>query len=343
MRAISGAVAWQERVAVHVLKIKVSEMKLTSSFSRPWSIAVAITLFSIPGLAAETTVSGHGDGGTPRVLFIGNSFTFGAGSAVQFYRKDSVTDLNGNGKGGVPALFKAFALQAGLEFDVYHELIGGSGIDRHLAEKSEVVGRAWDHVIMHGYSTLDREKPGDPATLIWSAKQMAELLHKHNANVNIRIEATWSRADQTYPEKGHWHGKAIDVMARDVRAGYDLAAASTPFIGGVIPVGEAWNRAMATGVADPNPYDGIAFGQVDLWTNDHYHGSTYGYYLAGLMIFGELTGLDPRSLGEREVCALELGVSRSQAAALQQVAFDELSAAKSVSALKTFKSMPLLR
>ena len=37
------------------------------------------------------------------ILFIGNSFTFGAGSAVRFYRADTVTDLNSEGIGGVPA------------------------------------------------------------------------------------------------------------------------------------------------------------------------------------------------------------------------------------------------
>lgn len=318
-------------------------MKSTWFLSRLWLGVVAIFLVSNPGLAADTTVTGPGAGGAPRVLFIGNSFTFGGRSAVQFYRKDLVTDLNGDGRGGVPALVKAFALQAGVGIDVYHELIPGSGLERHLADKAEVLGRAWDHVVMHGYSTLDKDKPGDPARLIRSAKQMAEWLHKHNPNVNIWLEATWSRADETYPETGHWHGRPIDAMAMEVRAGYDLAAAATPFIRGVIPVGEAWNRAMATGVADPNPYDGVAFGQVDLWTTDHYHGSTYGYYLSGLMVFGELTGLDPRSLGEREGCAYELGVSGSQAAALQQVAFDELSAAKSVPALKPFKPVPLPR
>ncbi len=58
-------------------------------------------------------------------------------------------------------------------------------------------------------------------------------------------------------------------MAIDIRAGYDKAAQG---IGATVnPVGEAWSRAMATGVADPNPYDGIAPGQVDLWTWDHYH------------------------------------------------------------------------
>jgi hypothetical protein len=210
------------------------------------------------------------------------------------------------------------------------------GIDYHFAKKADVVGQSWDRVVMLGYSLLDREKPGDPGLLVRSAKQMAELLHSKNSNVDIRLIATWSRADQTYPDSGHWHGRAIEVMAQDVRAAYDLAVAGTPLIRGVIPVGEAWNRAIKTGVADPNPYDGIAAGQIDLWTYDHYHASTFGYYLEALMIFGDLTGLDPRSLGKTERAALELGMSQAQAVALQQVAFDELSAGKSRPKLKEF-------
>ena len=42
------------------------------------------------------------------VLFIGNSFTYGYGSATKYYRADSVTDLNNDGIGGVPSLFKSF-------------------------------------------------------------------------------------------------------------------------------------------------------------------------------------------------------------------------------------------
>jgi hypothetical protein len=83
---------------------------------------------------------------------------------------------------------------------------------------------------------------------------------------------------------------------------------------------------MQTGVADPNPYDGIDAGKIDLWTYDHYHGSTYGYYLEALTVFGSLTGRDPRSLGDTECSAYELGLSRAQARALQQVAFDQLAA-----------------
>jgi hypothetical protein len=261
------------------------------------------------------------------VLFIGNSFTFGDRAAVHFYRANTVTDLNHEGIGGVPALFKTFTSEAGLAYDVSLETHPGVGLDWHLAQKRDVLSqRAWDVVVMHGYSTLDSAKPGDPATLVASATAMADLLRQKNPAVEIHLMATWSRADQTYPSTGHWHGQPIDAMARDVRAGYDKAAEAA-HIPSVIPVGGAWLRAFQTGVADPNPYDGIDADKVDLWTYDHYHGSTYGYYLNALVIFGDLTGRDPRSLTERECAAFELGLSTAQAKALQQVAFDELTSA----------------
>ena len=109
----------------------------------------------------------------------------------------------------------------------------------------------------------------------------------------------------------------------------------------VIPVGEAWTRAMQTGVADPNPYDGIDAGKLDLWTYDHYHGSVYGYYLEALTIFGTLTGRDPRSLGDSECSAYELGLSRPQVKALQQVAFDQLAAANAVKAAPMVLDKPV--
>lgn len=269
------------------------------------------------------TAQGHA---APSLLFIGNSFTYGAGSAVRFYRADSVTDLNNEGIGGVPALFKSFSSQAGLDFDVYLETRGGSGLDFHYENKLGVIGqRAWDKVVMHGFSTLDAKKPGDPTTLVVSTRQVADFLRGRNPAVEIHLLATWSRADQTYPSTGAWAGKPIDVMARDIRAGYDLAAQS-PGVRGVIPVGEAWNRAMQSGVADANPYDGLEAGKINLWTHDHYHASTHGYYLEALVVFGSLTGRDPRSLGENECSGYELGLSRPEIKALQQVAFDQLAA-----------------
>jgi hypothetical protein len=286
--------------------------------------------------ASGTQTDRPGHPRIPSVVFIGNSFMFGSGSAVRFFRANTVTDLNGGGIGGVPALFKCFAQQAGRDFDVSHETSGGKNFDYHVENKADVLGRAWDYAVALGYSTLDKDKPGDSALLVRSARQLAELLRSKNPKVDVRLIATWSRADQTYPANGHWHGKPIEQMALDVRAAYNLAARSSPAIRGVIPVGEAWNRAIRAGVADPNPYDGIEFGKVSLWTHDHYHGSTYGYYLEALMIFGDLTGLDPRSLGKGERAALELGLSAGQATALQQVAYDELMAMEGRTGLNSF-------
>jgi hypothetical protein len=261
------------------------------------------------------------------ILFVGNSFTFAAGTPIMTYRANTVTDLNRNGTGGVPALFKSFSVEAGLDYDVFLETWPGVGIDWHLDHALDKIGRQrWDTVVLQSYSTLDAGHPGDPATLVRSVKRMAAVLKDRNPAVDVRLMSTWSRADQTYERSGHWYGKPIEAMAQDVRAGYDKAAAGTPVVKGVIPVGEAWNRAMRTGFADTNPYDGIDAGKVNLWNTDHYHASVYGYYLEALTIFGSVTARDPRSLGAGECAAADLGITPTQAAALQKVAYEQLSA-----------------
>ena len=132
-------------------------------------------------------------------------------------------------------------------------------IDFHLANKLDVIGtRGWDTVVMNGFSLLDADKPRDPA-------------------------------------KGAWASQTVEVMARDIRAAYDKAAGPAG-VKAVIPVGEAWTRAMQAGVADTNPYDGIEAGKLNLWTYDAYHASTHGYCLEALVVFGSLTGKDPRSI-----------------------------------------------
>jgi hypothetical protein len=276
------------------------------------SHAGALRLGSGPAAAARS------------VLFIGNSFLFGSGSAVRFYRAETVTDLNKEGIGGVPALFKSFTQQAGLEFDVSLETRGGSGLDFHLAEKlAEIGGQPFDTVVMHGFSLLDAQKPKDPAKLIATSKQMADFLRGKNPKVELFLISTWARADNVYPEKGAWHGQSVEVMTKDVRAAYDRAAAGAG-VKAVVPVGESWLRAMQSGVADANPYDGIEAGKLNLWTYDSYHASTHGYYLQALVLFGALTGKDPRSLTDAECSAYELGMSRPETRALQQVAFEQL-------------------
>lgn len=279
-------------------------------------IVIAVLLLATPASART-------------ILFVGNSFTYGANSPAHYYKAETVTDLNGpvNGKtvGGVPAIFQAFTREAGLDYNVSLETVGGKGMDFHYAEKRALLDKSWDVVVMHGYSTLDINHPGDPALLVTSAKQMSDMFRAKNPKSEVWLTATWSRADQTYPEGKPWHGKPIQQMGIDIAAGYALAAGAAKATG-VVPVGMAWNRAIDTGLADGNPYDGTDAGKLDLWSWDHYHASIHGYYLEALLVFAKVTGKDPLSLGDAETVADDMGFSKPQTHALQQLAHDQIAA-----------------
>jgi hypothetical protein len=258
------------------------------------------------------------------ILFVGNSFTYGELSPVRIYKANTVTDLNNTGVGGVPALFKAFATQAGLDYEVSLETVPGVGLDYHYTEKRALLDRKWDEVVLQSFSTLDQNHAGAPGLLVKYAGVFSDMLHRRNPEVRIYLTATWSRADMTYAPGTPWYGKPIAQMAKDIDAGYRLAAKSDG-IAGAIPVGLAWNRAIDSGLADPNPYDGIAPGKIDLWAIDNYHASTYGYYLEALMVFGRVTGRDPLSVGDHETSMRELSLDPAIIRKLEQIAHDELA------------------
>jgi hypothetical protein len=264
---------------------------------------------------------------------VGNSFTYADESPVQWFEAATIHDLSGERRGGVPALFRAFANQVGADYDVALEALGGARLMDHLAEQHNLLDARWDVVVLQDYSTLDPDKPGDPTQHIESSGQLARMFLRNNAHVRIFLVAVWPRADQIYEKDGHWYRKPIDRVALELRAASDLARKEAIGIERVIPVGEAWTRAMRNGLADLNPYDGRERGTIDLWAKDHYHGSSYGYYLSALTIFGAVTQCDPRGLGKREGAAKSLGIPASLATALQAVASEEL--ARSTTNLRT--------
>jgi hypothetical protein len=258
------------------------------------------------------------------ILFVGNSFTFGALSPVMEWQSASVTDLNHDGAGGVPALFKRFSQESGLRFEVSLETAAGQSLQWHWNNRRALLERKWDYVVLQEYSVLDPDHPGDPANLLKASGKLARMFRARNPGVRIGLVATWSRPDQTFPAGRHWSGKPIQQMAMDIRRADDRARRASA-IEWVVPVGEAFNCAIASGIADPDPYDGIKAGTVDLWASDNYHASTAGYYLEALTIFARITGLDPRRLGRRESAASELGVSPELAERLQEVAYEVAS------------------
>jgi hypothetical protein len=254
------------------------------------------------------------------ILFVGNSFTFGADSPVMTWNAKSVTDLNHEGVGGVPALFKRFADESGLHFDVSLETAAGRSLTWHWLNRRQRLDRPWGDVILQEYSTLDPDRPGDSTNLLSASARLAKMFRVRNARVRIGLVATWSRPDQTYPPGQHWSGRPIERMALDVRRANDQAL-RTSAINFVIPVGQAFNCAIASGIADPNPYDGIAPGKIDLWAGDHYHASTAGYYLEALTIFARVTGRDPRLLGPHESAAGELGLQPALVDRLERIGY----------------------
>ena len=256
------------------------------------------------------------------ILFVGNSFTFGSNSPVMTYRKETVTDLNGDDVGGVPALFRAFSDQMRLGWSVSLETAAGKNLEWHWINKRRMLDREWDAVVLQDYSTLDPHQPGDPAKTVEYSGRLADMFRRRSPNANISMTATWSRPNLTYPQGERWSGLPIQRMAKDIRRAYDMARAAHPSIQRINPVGEAFNCAIAIGIADPNPYDGIARGKIDLWADDHYHASTSGYYLEALVVFAGVTGVDPTKLGKNERAARDLGIAPDRAVRLQSIAED---------------------
>lgn len=110
-----------------------------------------------------------------RVLFVGNSFTYGRAPVVQ-YNNANVIDLNAqnaidkplgseaitpNPWGGVPGIFKTLVDQAQLNTDVRLSLRGGATLRGHLLNtnpagwdmRANLASARWDVVVLQGNST----------------------------------------------------------------------------------------------------------------------------------------------------------------------------------------------
>ena len=208
-----------------------------------WSLTALASMVATP-VAAES------------ILFVGNSFTFGAHSPVMRYRPDLVRDLNREGIGGVPALFKTFAEEAGQDWQVSLETAGGRDLAYHYEQKRKEIDRRWDVVVLQGYSTLDAQRPGDPTRHAEAAGLLTAMLRRANPRVRVELMSTWSRADLTYRTASPWRGRPIAAMADDLAAANAYAVRRYPEISGTIPVGQAWNRAWRNGSQTPTPMTG---------------------------------------------------------------------------------------
>ena len=106
----------------------------------------------------------------------------------------------------------------GLDYRVSLETQGGKTLGFHYDERRALFDRPWDVVVLQELSTLDRARPGDATNYLRDVARLTALFKARNPAVDIRLVATWTRADQTYKPKGHWYGKPVTAMAEDLRA-----------------------------------------------------------------------------------------------------------------------------
>jgi hypothetical protein len=138
---------------------------------------------------------------------------------------------------------------------------------------------------------------------------------------------------------------SLEDMTDQLKASFEAALDQanndgSPGFTGIAPVGEAFMRAVLTGVATRDMWapDALTDGLIDLWFDDGTHASKFGSYLSALVLFGELTGLDPAQFGDDEIAAQDLGIDARSALLLQRVASDQLGFAAPV---PTPASLPL--
>lgn len=154
------------------------------------------------------------------VLFIGNSYSFGA-----------------------PREFAKLARAQGKRVSVRQSTIGGWSLEKHMTEPQtlkKLKSRQWDVVVIQDHSLNpgsdeeNRRKVMDPGVKFFAdeARSMGAM---------PLLYQTWGRRDG-FPSQG----KDFYEMNERVRSGYRNASTRAGYVG-IVPVGDAWEREFEAG------------------------------------------------------------------------------------------------
>jgi hypothetical protein len=276
--------------------------------AKPFFVSAAALLLLCGGATAQT-----------KVLFVGNSFTYGANEPEHSYNKKDITDENGTNQGGVPGIFKKLTAEAGLSYEVSIEAVGGQTLGWHYSNKAPIIGRGnWDIVVLQDLSTgpLPASHAGHAEAFFGATGNLKKLVLAHHPGAKFFLYETWA-SPTTLKSSGY---ADLAAMQNDLRDAYFKADRDFEFQG-VVRVGEAFLRVIDQKLADPA--NGSQPGTFKLWAGDNRHASRHGSYLAAALFFAKITGKDPRDLAiGRGTAAGDLGISDSEATALHGLAFE---------------------
>jgi hypothetical protein len=339
------------------------------SFQLPIFLGMSLCLAACGGGGQATNDSSPPATGTvKRVLFVGNSFTHGRYQPVRKFNNGGQSSTSGGSSlvvdenagasgaraeddetgpfGGIPGIVAAFASESGLNAEIHIEAISSATLQGHYNSALDVIADPkWSAVVLQEQSTrplpsaLADGGNSNPSAFCSAVQSLELAVHKMAPSAAIFLYETWPRADGAQslagdPGASGFNAAYNAALAQLGDAYHDAnygAAARDGMITAVAPVGEAWQRAWADGVANPNPYSGSS-ALPSLWYGiqsandpvisapDRYHPSIYGAYLSALVLFQQISGIDARTLGSGETAATALGISSTIAVQLQQVA-----------------------
>ncbi|EDM73608.1 hypothetical protein PPSIR1_31238 [Plesiocystis pacifica SIR-1] len=188
----------------------------------------------------------------PRVLFIGNSYTF-------------FNDL--------PALVANVTASVGQEWETGAQAIGGATVETHLFDPgtATLLAEGWDVVVLQGQSV-------EPIfqTLVFEAAvvDFAALVEAESPGAELLLFETWARGEGS--EVLDQLMMTAEEMQQGLSEGY--AGAAEAASAEVVPVGQAW--ALALGEVPPPM----------LHTGDLSHPNLTGSFLTACMFSIALTG-----------------------------------------------------
>ena len=200
------------------------------------------------------------------VLFIGNSFTFGA----------TAREVQKNG--GVPKLFEEIATAKGRQVATAAVTGGGKDLAWHLAQPAtdKALGsKTWTWVVLQDYSTRPT-RLGKVEEFIHDGEAFSEKIAQNSPHAGIVLYETWARPPGAFyllkPNFGP------EQMMRELHENYgrlrdDLATKYPGREARVAPVGTAFAR------------DAAEYPAINLDAADHHHATAEGYYLAALVIY----------------------------------------------------------
>lgn len=256
------------------------------------------------------------------ILFVGNSFTF----VPRDIGVGTVTELNADKPGGVPALFQSLAAAGGKNPTVTMETVGGKTLQFHYENKKELINKPWDIVILQDYSTgpLPDADGGTKSLDSFRAHvpKLKDLFTAQNPQVKIWLYETWARPDLV--TKGRF--ASIEDMQAGLRSAYSTAAKDNA-LQGWVPVGDTFLAAVQHGLAD-NPATPAVEGPLNIWGKDNYHQNALGAYISALLFYGRIYDADPRALPSDNAAAVHLKLSAEDSKKLQALAWEQLQPAK---------------